>query len=132
MGQNAISVPIKDNAKEKLNPKVKKAVVKSASPSKEEDKVANDKKESTIATKSRKRKISPSPDKSQSEEPNKIQVKSDSNKAEQHPGEKESLKIVIRQSDLGSNLKSMEVLGKDLVNTLSPKSKVVENQTITE
>merc|ERR1711994_940734 len=58
--QNAISVPIKDNAKEKLNPKVKKAVVKSASPSKEEDKVANDKKESTIATKSRKRKISAS------------------------------------------------------------------------
>merc|ERR1712113_1155316 len=90
------------------------------------------KKESAIATKSRKRKISASPDKSQSEELNKIQVQSDSNKAEQQPGEKESLKIVIRQSDLGSNLKSMEVLGKDLVNTLSPRSKVEENQTITE
>merc|ERR1712113_244727 len=106
---------------------------KPVSPSKEADKVANDKKESAIATKSRKRKISASPDKSQSEELNKIQVQSDSNKAEQQPGEKESLKIVIRQSDLGSNLKSMEVLGKDLGNTLSPKSKVLEeSQTITE
>merc|ERR1711997_562084 len=71
--------------------------------------------------KKRKRKASASPDKSTPKEVVKNKMSSDINKDEGTTNEKESLKIVIRQSDLIANTKGTDV---------SPKEKVDDNQAI--
>merc|ERR1712141_109463 len=73
--------------------------------------------------KSRKRKASSSPDKNTPKEAVKNKMSSDINKDEGITNEKESLKIVIRQSDLIANTKGTDV---------SPKEKADENQAIPE
>lgn len=73
--------------------------------------------------KNRKRKASASPDKNTPKEAVKNKISSNINKDEGITNEKESLKIVIRQSDLIVNTKGTDV---------SPKETVDENQAIAE